>query len=133
MEPRQPASGLQPEVELSDLIQLLPRDPLQKQPVAIVLLVDDAAVIVRRAQSNRGENRSIDVDLAARIVEEFRFGTAGPWRKSARANSFEDQIELLTTLKNGGQLFQRIARLVAGRSPNKLANGSLATDRLMQR
>jgi len=71
MKSRQPARGCKPKIDVSNLIELLAGNFFQKQPKAIAVSVDDAAVKARRAKFSASENRPIDADLAPRICQKF--------------------------------------------------------------
>src|SRR5437773_8087344 len=78
VELRRPAGDPLPRLETTFLPQLHTVHLLEEEEIPIFVGQRDGAVAAGRAELSAVEDLRIDLDLAQRVVEEFRLGTTGP-------------------------------------------------------
>src|SRR6185369_17678953 len=114
---RDPSGSAFPELKTANLPEQRPTHSFQKQPIFSELGALVRAVVRRRAECFGIENSSVRFDFALGAIQKARPDVFGGFQQRRRAQVFEDQAEMLASIKVNLQILNRAGRGIIRSAP----------------
>src|SRR5688500_11351220 len=99
MHSREPSCYRMPHAEVSNLVELDARDPLEEQPVTTRTLIDGGAIEDRRSNPRRFQQQSIGFNLSERVVQERGLCVPCILEQRVPTEILKHQLQVATVLK----------------------------------